>query len=382
MTFTSLRRAIVAGVLLGSAAVSAATLPIRGYQPGEGIRIGLLDDEVEVQLHARLTLDGAFLFDEEGTRTEQELRRARVALSGRLGRDWRLRLAYEAGGLAPSWRDAWLRYDGFDSVRLRFGQFQESFSLDELTGSGDLLFAERAIPNVLVPGYHLGAEAALLRDRWHFTWGAFGGSLDRQGEGWGSSARLTAAPLLSDSNWLHLGVGASYREPGDGTMRFRPRPEIHLSDERLDTGRLRDIERTAAVGVELAGASGAASFQAEWIGRFLDLPTGAVRVDGGYLAAAWSLTGETRAYSPRTGRLRGLEPRRRVAWELAARLSYLDLDTSRTSSGRERNYTLGLNVYLGQYGRLLLNYVHADFLRDDSPTRGIDALVLQLQWRL
>jgi len=61
------------------------------------------------------------------------------------------------------------------------------------------------------------------------------------------------------------------------------------------------------------------------------------------------------------------------AWELAARLSYLNLNDDGVDGGRLRDLTLGLNWYLNPNVRMMWNYVLAD------PSDGGD--VSAFMWR-
>jgi phosphate-selective porin OprO/OprP len=103
-----------------------------------------------------------------------------------------------------------------------------------------------------------------------------------------------------------------------------------------------------------------------------------LRFGGGYVYASWFLTGESRRY--RGGRFRGVRPQGRFgAWELAARYSVVDLGDGMVEGGRERNLTLGLNVYPVAWGRVMLDYVHA---RADGVAGGQGESADVLQGRL
>ena len=87
---------------------------------------------------------------------------------------------------------------------------------------------------------------------------------------------------------------------------------------------------------------------------------------GGYAEVSYFPTGERRPYSRRSGRFGRVVPQRGFrplagAWgavQLAARLSYVDLNERDIRGGREIDLTLGINWHLlGTLG-LMGNYVH------------------------
>jgi phosphate-selective porin len=94
---------------------------------------------------------------------------------------------------------------------------------------------------------------------------------------------------------------------------------------------------------------------------------------GIYGQASYILTGEQRPYDFYRGIFGAPIPEKPFkfasfrglgAWELAARLSYLDLNDNYIIGGRETNLTLGLNWYLNQNMRMALNYVHGIIEKD------------------
>ncbi len=55
------------------------------------------------------------------------------------------------------------------------------------------------------------------------------------------------------------------------------------------------------------------------------------------------------------------------AWEVAARLSYLDLNDGPIRGGEELNFTVGLNWYLRSNLRVMVNYVRANLKDREDP---------------
>jgi phosphate-selective porin OprO/OprP len=189
--------------------------------------------------------------------------------------------------------------------------------------------------------------------------------------------RLSYAPLLGASELIHLGAGVTLRKPSDdnssnssgpkfSTQRFRAKPESDVLAQRLvDTGEIRDVDHYSIEGLEAAGQRGAASLQGEI--HFVQVerqhaPT--LDFGGWYTQLAWTMTGEARPYKPGCGVFDGIRPRRIFAsgggwgaFEVAARISAIDLTSHELEGGKERNATLGLNWYLNPFLRTSANVV-------------------------
>ena len=119
----------------------------------------------------------------------------------------------------------------------------------------------------------------------------------------------------------------------------------------------------------------------------------------------WTLTGESRKYIPETGAYSAIIPDRPFslaeggwgAWELGARLSYIDLNgnftaglpfagqPSAVAGGKQTSFALGLNWYVNTNIRFMLNYVHADIDKksltapSNSVGTTVDAIALRSQ---
>jgi phosphate-selective porin OprO/OprP len=158
----------------------------------------------------------------------------------------------------------------------------------------------------------------------------------------------------------------------------------------LDTGKYQ-ASNFSMYGLETVWQAGATSFQAEWMGTVVESPVGAIFYHGAYGQLAYRLTGEHRVYYKRMGAFGNpvpftnfiaLRPGGIVgwgAWEIAARLSYVDLrnpaslnpfylsGTSRAGNGLLTDTTLGLTWFMNE--NLLDNVVKGFSAADLFVTR-------------
>ena len=212
-------------------------------------------------------------------------------------------------------------------------------------------------------------------------------------ESTGGSVRATWAPLLGPDFTLHLGAAVMERIPsqnnlsiGTGnninyteTVRFRGKPESNIIETRLiDTGAtgITDVENSQLWGTELGASVHNWLFNAEYINTSVARRNGKsdLEFDGWYAQGAWTITGEDRSYQGNKGLFDGVKPAKPItsggygAWELAVRLSALDLSDGKKSlvagklvheinGGEQRDLTLALNWYLTNALRISANYV-------------------------
>jgi phosphate-selective porin OprO/OprP len=166
---------------------------------------------------------------------------------------------------------------------------------------------------------------------------------------------------------LHLGAAVRRHDPRDSTngLRFASRPETNITDVQLgDSGVLANTDRIFSYGLEAAGAWGPWSLQSEYIAANVQRDGSPdADLDGWYVLGSWFITGETRPYKVAEGVFDRVTPAGIVgqggigAWELAARLSNLDLTDGALIGGEERNVTLGVNWHLTPNVKLQANYV-------------------------
>jgi phosphate-selective porin OprO/OprP len=183
---------------------------------------------------------------------------------------------------------------------------------------------------------------------------------------------VTGLPWYEDGGkkLFHLGLSYSHgvRDKNKEVI-FSASPESHLKDDTLvDTGNL-FVNRVDLIDTELVMVLGPFSLQGEYYHAFTGgSEVGNLRFWGGYLQVSYFLTGEHRIYDTANGIFSRIKPKNDFhplkgtwgAWEVAARLSYLDLNHGGDiKGGQETNLTLGLNWYLNPNIRLMFNYIRA-----------------------
>jgi len=347
-----------------------------------GLTIQSADNSFRMQVGGKLHNDWAFQEGdqqitgllgelEDGT----EFRRARLSMSG-LMYEWvefKMQVDFATGDLF--FRDV---YAGLRDLRgignIRIGQFKEPFGLEEQTSASYIPFMERSLANALVPSRNTGVMIHNRQFNERASW-AVGVFKDTDDFGAGTSdedyaitGRVTGLPWFENEGrrLLHLGVAYSRRNTAD-FARFQQRPEAHLSPRFVDTG-LVPAEAVDLLGTELALVHGPASLQGEYI--LADTDGGPGRepsFKGFYLQGSCFLTGENRNYNASEATLDRVQPRKSFlsreglgAWEIALRLSKIDLNNEAVRGGELMNWTLGLNWYLSSFSRIMWNYVRAD----------------------
>ncbi len=333
-------------------------------------------------------------------------RRARFGMLGDYG-PANYRIEFEFAGGRPQFLDVYagvtdIPYLGY----VRVGHYFEPFSLEQVTSERFATFLERSIINqAFAPQRNLGTMVrnAILDDRATYAVGLFATDSDVFGDSVGApvgialTGRATGLPWYEPdgTRYLHLGVGYSFRESHNRSVQFRAQPELRIGQTTPTTPFVADTKAIPSdysqlIGFEWLLMNGPVSVQSEAMLGPVHSPTGGnLLFWGGYAEAAWRITGESRTYRKDNGTVERLIPRRDFvgrdpasfgrgpgAVELAARVSYLDLQDGRVNGGRVTDLTLGVNWHLNPYLRVTGNYI-----RSWLSAGGIsDAVGLRLGW--
>jgi phosphate-selective porin OprO/OprP len=382
----------------------------------DGLKFASADGAFSIALGTLQQLDYA-AYNGDGTDIADgsQLRRSRLSLGGTLFKDWQYRVEYEfrqsGSGNGTQITDAYVAYMAMKPFVITVGQFKPSFSMEALTADKNATFMERALPFYLVtplvvrtPGVQLASSGSF----WSLAGGVSSSPLSDSSsgdEGWGYAARGTIVPYLKDGKLLHIGVAYTWRKPtqdnttvGTGAsavttsgVTFSAKPESDQAPSLVGTGALADTQSYDFIGSEFAAAAGAASLQGEyeWVNVSRDNGKPDLSFTSWYAQAAYTLTGEARPYKVDKGVFEGIKPAHPFgadgwgAFEVAARVSQIDLNDGALHGGKLRDATLGLSWYLNGFMRVSANYVKVLKLdRDGNVFDGQEPAAYQMRLQL
>ncbi len=180
-------------------------------------------------------------------------------------------------------KDVWLGLKKVPFIgQVKVGHMKEPFFIEASTSGNHLTFMERGLQNTFL-GDGRNTEIMFhnqaLENRMTWAVGGFEDS-DKFGESFDDfsdfnvTARVTGLPWYADegSKLLHLGFSFShqFRSENDTPVRFRARPEAHITDARLvDTGKIA-ADDVDLINPEFALACGPFSLQGKYFQAFLD----------------------------------------------------------------------------------------------------------------
>jgi phosphate-selective porin OprO/OprP len=357
--------------------------------------LGGFDDPVTgTHINGHLFVDGAaYINDSSGQFSNSiDVRRARLSFRNGFAKDWTFKASAEisTNPISVEIKDLYLLYTGLSFGALIGGNRKEPFSLEGLVSARYTTMMEKAMPiQAMIPGRNVGITiSALWNKRTALTAGLFGQGFKEDGlraSGTALTGRVTHLFIDEPQHQFHLGLSGSYRHIGStDSIRFRSRPEVGITENYMvDTGDLSAVD-VPRVGFEAAYINGPLSLQSEFIASWVTRSSGrdTLFFQGWYAQAAWFLTGETRPFDRGSARFGRIDPLLPVgkggkgAWEVALRMSRVDLSDDDVIGGEETNLTVGVTWYLSSTMRLMTNYVNV--LEMDRPGSVFDGNTMSL----
>ncbi len=354
---------------------------------------------------------------------KSRVRRVRLGMEGTMPGDLGYKVDLDFSNNNVAFGDVWLTYNPKNApVTVRIGNFESLNSMEQISSSNAVTFMERNTFNeAFINARRLGAAIAIHNKNNDLSaeFGLFSAhSIDStlDNDGWIGAARVYYAPKVAGGQ-LHLGGSYQYRDfasnnagatsasllsPSTNQLaRYRARPNSQLTDIRfVDTGSF------AAKGDQILGIEAAAIFpqlyfnaEAQWLksrayqsgniatglntfsgGNSAIVPVSNPGFFGAFAEIGTFLTGETRGYNSKLGtwsRPKVLKPFGKGgigAFQIAARLDYVDLNSDALQAGPTNNFSTGtsslssLNARLGRGGEQMgylvgLNWYPIDYVR-------------------
>lgn len=374
------RVALALTVLTGAGTATAQDLNVKW---DNAIKIQSQDKQFDFKIGGRIHHDWAFISNDAAlglpATDGAEMRRARLYLQGTIWGNVEMKAQYDFEDGMADFKDVYVGLKGLPggNGKLRIGQYKEPAGLEELTSSNNITFMERSVANSLTPSRqtgisYRGAYGEKKAENLTYQVGVFRNT-DAFGDADASnayniSARVTGLPMQNKEKkqFVHAGASLSLREFDTGGVRVRNNREIHLGNRLLDTGTIADAEDGFTYGVEAAYVQGPLSFQGEWLSASIDSPsTMDPTLNGWYVMAAYTITGESRSYKTYDGVFGSVKPATNYgkdgngAFEVAARYSMADYTDvpGLSTNGEVTSITVGANWYLNPNARVMGNYV-------------------------
>jgi phosphate-selective porin OprO/OprP len=385
------------------------------------------NDDVYFKVRGRILVDAVFQdVNRDAPNTDYKTsnirgRQAFIGIEGKLNNY----IAYKAEGGAVNggawgWDDVVMEIKPTETTSILIGNIKAT-GLENLTSTRFTTFMDRGpYGDMGVDSYLLSVVGKVNGPNWSLTGAVQGDSLNstdvnntsssattnqNSKERLGFTARGHYAPLLTDTDKVHLALSARYRNHGnDGAFNYQGRPDTNYGTNGLyyKTGAISDSDQTFAA--EGAWVHGPLSIQGEYsdikVTRLATVAPGSdPDIKVGYAFVSFWPTGETRNYDPTVGEFKRpkiLNPITAGGFggvELALRYDYADLtDAYKTGStvaskalsqdaGKYTAWTLGVNYYPTPYVRFMANYTDGSV----DPVvvgRGTDIKQFQLRAQL
>ncbi len=351
-----------------------------------------------------------------GPQSRFAFRRLRFGVGGKLVGNMLYKIEMEfAGGNNSEFRDA---YFGWTDIpffqKILIGNQKRPYGLDHLNSSRYNVFLERpfVIESFNQDARRLGVQSYRVSEdqRWNARLGIFNQRLVQdEGNYTNDNLQLEVAARLANTFWYdevsngrgygHWAISHSWASP-DGEVggdsgstgpdqneaRFRHRPEARSATRWLDTGRIegcRDYHLWGLEGVLNFGSLQLAG-EAQYVNMNRDGGSGSdLSFFGWYCYASYFLTGEHIPWKRSSGTLDRVKPFENFflvdtlrngagggwgAWQIAARYSYLDLESADILGGRGQSLTIGLNWHWTSNSRMQFNWLHGQ-IKNNEVTR-------------
>lgn len=358
------------------------------------------NDLFKISFNGRIQADGALFFGDDDSQPIGNgvgFRRVRFSSNVSFGERISGRIEMDFTDGSFSLKDCFIGYALPNGFILRAGNFKESFGMDAMTSSGDLMFMEKAsVSTVFAPEFHMGLQVGWQRNQ---LLGAAGVHFKRIGgdkekalsetnnkngvdEGISYTARGVWMPRSADkTKGLHLGLAASYRTPksteeSPKTVRYSGRTLSIINKLKyLDTGAITAVSHDWLAGVELGGFYKAFRVQGEYVLNHTSRMDGlgTEKFNGFYLQAAYLLFGGQQQYSTSRGAFS--EPTFGRPWgdvELAARFDRLDLNGDLVQGGAVNGWTFGATYYVTRNLKTQLNY---SYVNHDAQANAVEKVL-------
>jgi phosphate-selective porin OprO and OprP len=354
----------------------------------QGLKVDRSDGKIKIQSGGRIQFDvmsiwqNPSLSQEFDAQNGAEFRRLRWYTSGTLYGNIKFKLQFDFSAGDAGVKDAYIQMIKIPVVgNLRVGHFKQPFGLEMQSSSKYIEFMERGLTNIFTPERDLGFMIFNTQFNKRLAW--FAGyfypteSVGKYvGDQYRYTLRLAGQPVYKPEGTytvLHLGAAFEHQFQHDQSLTFAERPEAHLAPKYVNLT-IDAVDEVNVFGAEFAFVRGPFALQSEYmIASVLPSDTSSSQFTiYNYFAVyglfSWFITGEHRNYNQSAACFDRLNPKKNFgkggagAWELAIRLSHVDLNDHDLKGGSMTDFTFGVNWYLNPATRVTFNYIYSNVL--------------------
>jgi phosphate-selective porin OprO and OprP len=389
-------------------AMAAAAPEIRTTINNGRTTFATSDGRFSASLRALVQFDAAYYAQERPAAAQDRssgtnFRRARIGVEGTLFTDWFYSFLFDMGGTGVEGSrlsDAYLQYNGFAPLRFRTGSYGTPQGLEDQTGVGDLIFAERAAPadiarNIAAADGRQNLITVFANGDDYYVAASISGQRAGDASFFDEQQALVTRGAVRlhgdrDSNVVINGTTTyvyKVADAGASPAGASPLTLAALPEHSVDATRLISTGAVNADGLFSWGAEAAANYRNFYVqGGYFDFTIyrrdsalADPSFDGWYAQGTWVLTGEPRRFNPAMQTWQAPAPAKVFApqdggwgaFEVAARYSWTDLDyragavgtgtpVGGIRGGTQSAWTVGLNWYPNAAVRFLLDYQNVD----------------------
>ncbi len=376
---------------------------IMGADP-QGFTFRSPDEQFSLRVRWQMNLDGRFGLERQEPSDNNSfiLRRAQPIFTGTLWGRYNFQVLHEFSRGRTRVVDAYFDTPIAKGIKIRAGKFKGPVGLERFHSGSMLSLMERSLTTQLVPNRDLGFMlfGDVGNDRFSYFAGIFNGTPDGEGTDTDNDdnkefeGRILTHPFLGlgggQLDGLAFGVGGSYGKM-EGSLADRNLSEMqttgrrtffdYLNDQSVSGTALADgvHYRVVPHGYYFAGPVGLLWEYANSVQKLRrDQATATLQHSSWQVTGNYLLTDDEATFS-------GVAPRRPFdaaagtwgAWEVAARISRLDVDDDafplfadpESYATAAKAWAVGLNWYPNRNVRYSFNYEETHF---DAAVPGID----------